>query len=160
MNRRNTTPRLRGIVVLLLLMLGLAACGGNADNAAPAAASTPRIVPTMPAAQFTAVAQQAYTDTISSAAAEVQTTPTVSVDLTRGQTIYTNRCAECHGPVGEGVADKGGPATAWSVTSAEFDDAVRTGKSGELGTVHIFGPSAVSPSGLTALYAYVESLSQ
>lgn len=153
-------PRLLSLILLAILLVG---CGGEPGD--PSASSAPRPtdqpVPTMPAARFTAVAQQVYTDTASSIAADAPvTTPTASVDLTRGQTIYNNRCADCHGPQGEGVADKGSALTGFALTSTEFDSVVRTGKSGELGTEHIFGPSAVSPSGLSVLYAFVQSLSE
>lgn len=157
------------VLLLALFVALLAACGG-AQGEQPAASAprpTSQSVPTMPAAQFTAVAQQVYTDTVRSdttSSSEPAATPTQgsteTVDLTRGQTIYNNRCAECHGPQGEGVADKGSALTGLTLTSAEFDTAVRTGKSGELGAEHVFGPSAVSPSGLSVLYAFVQSLSE
>ncbi|MEZ4640449.1 MAG: c-type cytochrome, partial [Caldilineaceae bacterium] len=73
---------------------------------------------------------------------------------------YDRRCAECHGPEGEGVADKGNALTGMTLDATAFGDVVRTAKSGELGTEHIFGPSAVSPSGLDVLFAFVQSLSE
>jgi mono/diheme cytochrome c family protein len=163
MTQHSTSVKWPRLLSLILLAIVLVACGG--DSGDPSAASVPRPtnqpVPTMPAARFTAVAQQVYTDTASSIAVGTPAvTPTASVDLTRGQTIYNNRCADCHGPQGEGVADKGSALTGLTLTSTEFDNVVRTGKSGELGTEHVFGPSAVSPSGLSVLYAFVQSLSE
>ncbi len=173
MKRNTFTLRWISGMALLVVALLSAACGADSasQSSSSAPAATDRPVPTMPAARFTAVAQQVYTDTISSdansngsqdgtPAPEAEATPTTAVDLSRGQTIYTNRCAECHGAQGEGVADKGGSLTGLSLSSAEFDDAIRTGRNGELGAEHIFGPSAVSTSGLTVLYAYLQSLSE
>jgi mono/diheme cytochrome c family protein len=78
-------------------------------------------------------------------------------DLTRGANAYArNNCAECHGENGEGVAGKGAAIAGITLTEDEFADLLRTG--GGLGNTHIFGPSAISPGGMGALYAYVQSL--
>jgi ethanolamine utilization protein EutP (predicted NTPase) len=53
---------------------------------------------------------------------------------------------------------KGGPVAGTTITFADFDKVLRTGAG--LGNTHIFGRSAVSPSGMEALYAYVQSLGQ
>ncbi|MCB0113494.1 MAG: cytochrome c [Caldilineaceae bacterium] len=164
MLHRTHTNWSRLLPVILFVFL-LTACGGAQDEQSSASAprATDAPVPTMPAARFTAVAQQVYTDTASSDAAATSApapTPTEGVDLTRGKTIYDRRCAECHGPEGEGVADKGNALTGMTLDATAFGDVVRTAKSGELGTEHIFGPSAVSPSGLDVLFAFVQSLSE
>jgi mono/diheme cytochrome c family protein len=72
--------------------------------------------------------------------------------------VYTNRCASCHGEQGEGVADKASPLTEFELSYSEFDTLLRTGDNGVLGNEHLFGPNAVSPSGMQALYAYVQNL--
>jgi mono/diheme cytochrome c family protein len=80
-----------------------------------------------------------------------------AADLTRGANAYArNNCAECHGENGEGVAGKGAAIAGITLTEDEFADLLRTG--GGLGNTHIFGPSAISPGGMSALYAYVQSL--
>jgi mono/diheme cytochrome c family protein len=80
--------------------------------------------------------------------------------MARGATIYGNRCASCHGEQGEGIADKGEALAGKLTTLAAFDDLLRTGGQGSLGPDHLFGPTAISPSGLEALYTYVQSFSE
>ena len=82
----------------------------------------------------------------------------MEVDLARGATIYADRCASCHGAEGEGT-DRGGSIAGLTLAQNEFATLLRTGNQGALGTEHIFGPAAISPSGLDALYAFVMSLS-
>ncbi len=79
-------------------------------------------------------------------------------DLARGARSYAkNKCNGCHGEKGEGVAGKTTKTIAGTALSAEqFDNFLRTG--GGQGNDHIFGPSAISPGGMTVLYAYVKSL--
>lgn len=87
--------------------------------------------------------------------------PTVGVDLSRGERVYASKgCGECHGLQGEGVEGKGNPLAGTDLTEAEFTDILRTGGKGELGNEHLYGPQAISPSGMEALYAYVKSFSR
>jgi mono/diheme cytochrome c family protein len=168
--RRSFAQRWFWLIPLVLLVLLFAACGGSAPAQSPGSApASLRPVATMPPARFTAVAQQVFTDTARStpaeaaaSAVEATATPaiTAAADLTRGATVYTNRCASCHGDQGEGVADKGGALDEFELSYSEFDTLLRTGGNGRLGNEHLFGPSAVSPSGMQALYAYVQSLSE
>ncbi len=151
------------LVSLLWIALFGVACASGSSGSGGSAGSTsaqPRVVPTMPSAKFTAVSAQqgsAITATVSS---EVAATATTAVDLSRGTTVYTNRCAACHGPQGQGVADKGGALQGKIASLSEFDTLLRTGGQGRLGPTHLFGPSAISGSGLEALYAYVQTLAQ
>jgi mono/diheme cytochrome c family protein len=145
----------------LIISLMLAACGGG--GSAPAAAnegagSDQVAVPTMPSARFTAVAEQgAFTDTVG--VTQTQSVQVNAPDLERGARAYErNKCADCHGANGEGVADKGKAIAGTTLSAAEFEQILRTG--GGLGNTHIFGPSAVSPTGMETLYAYVQSLQQ
>ncbi|MEZ4868707.1 MAG: c-type cytochrome [Caldilineaceae bacterium] len=111
----------------------------------------------MPAGNFTAVGQQSILTDTETLTQTSSTTTTVAADLTRGEAAYTkNKCNECHGAQGEGVADQGKAIAGTTLTFEEFDAVLRTG--GGLGNSHIFGRSAVSPSGMEALYAYVQSL--
>jgi mono/diheme cytochrome c family protein len=170
MRRRSFVHRWLWLIPSMLLVLLLAACGGSTPAQSPGSVpASLRPVATMPPARFTAVAQQVFTDTVRStpseaiaSAGEATATPASASapDLTRGATVYTNRCASCHGDQGEGVADKGGALTEFELSYSEFDTLLRTGANGRLGNEHLFGPSAVSPSGMQALYAYVQSLSQ
>ena len=151
--------RMVGLLFLIsLVVLIVAACGGDKEDAAPAATSQP--VATMPAARFTAVAEQAASES-SNVAPKVETliTPTADASISRGQTVYTNKkCGDCHGAQGEGVADKGSALAGTTLTFQEFEDTLRTGGKGELGPDHLYGSSAISPSGMTNLYAFVASL--
>lgn len=147
-------------LLLSLIVLVVAACGGGEESAAPAATAV--AVPTMPPARFTAVAEQVAAEK-TSVAPKVETlaTPTADASLSRGELVYTNRkCADCHGAAGEGVADKGNPLAGTELSFDDFEDILRTGGNGELGPDHLYGPSAISPSGMKNLYAFVSSLGQ
>lgn len=143
---------------LVVILFAIAACGGNAEDAAPVATSRP--VPTMPPARFTAVAEQSASQN-TNVAPKVETlvTPTVDASLSRGELVYTNKkCGDCHGAQGEGVADKGKALVGTALEFQRFEDILRTGDNGALGNEHLYGASAISPSGMTNLYAFVASL--
>jgi len=160
-------------IVLIIVVLLLMACGGrNApssenDDATNNSSSTSNAAPaiaTMPSAQFTSVGQQSVagqqsvtTTTVSATITASETVQTVAPDLARGARAYEkNKCADCHGAQGEGVADKGSAIAGTALTLSEFENTLRTG--GGVGNTHIFGPSAVSRSGMAILYQYVQSL--
>jgi mono/diheme cytochrome c family protein len=146
------------IPILALIVLIVVACGGAAEDAAPAATSQP--VATMPPARFTAVAEQSASQN-TNVAPKVETlvTPTADASLSRGELVYTNKkCGECHGEQGEGVADKGSALAGTTLDYTKFEDILRTGDNGVLGNDHLYGASAISPSGMTNLYAFVTSL--
>lgn len=164
----------RFFLVLFLALLVITACGRTRDTAAEVGgeASSPSsdrlAAPTMPAGQFTAVGEQSVltstavlteTAPATQSTQMTQTTAVALPDLSRGEAAYTkNKCGDCHGAQGEGVADKGNAIAGTAITFEEFDQVLRTG--GGLGNTHIFGRSAVSPSGMEALYAHVQSLGQ
>ena len=143
-------------VALSYVLLLSAACGGRGESGGTAVEA---VVPTMPPAQFTAVSSQGtFTETV----AITETAATSGVanpDLERGARSYAkNNCAQCHGEQGEGVSGKGEAIAGTTLALNEFDTLLRTG--GGLGTEHIFGPSAVSPTGMEFLYEYVKSLTK
>ncbi len=156
-------------VAISISLLLVAACGGNTASSTGGATdssgenSDQPVVATMPPAQFTAVANQSVTKTMGVTTTQAVTAPVAvsasAEDLDRGARSYTkNKCNECHGEKGEGMAGKTTKTIAGTARSAEqFDNFLRTG--GGLGNDHIFGPSAISPGGMTVLYAYVKSLS-
>ena len=161
----------RLLFVLILVLFVIVACGRNRDTAAgdTQSPSSDRLAaPTMPAGQFTAVGEQSVltttavltdTEPATQTTQTTQTTAATAPDLSRGEAAYTkNKCGDCHGAQGEGVADKGNAIAGTAISLEEFDAVLRTG--GGLGNSHIFGRSAVSPSGMEALYAYVQSLGQ
>lgn len=155
--------------LLLITLFVVVACGrreaASRDGAgtSESPSSNRLAAPTMPAGQFTAVGEQSIlTDTarLTQTTQMTQSAQAVSAaapDLARGEAAYVkNKCGDCHGAAGEGVADKGSAITEMSMTLAEFDKLLRTGNG--LGNTHIFGRSAVSPSGMESLYAYTQSL--
>lgn len=161
----------RLLLLFVLALLFVAACGRNREGSGDStqSPSADRLAaPTMPAGQFTAVGEQSIlTDTASltetvqttQSAQTTQTAAAAAPDLSRGEAAYTkNKCGDCHGAKGEGVADKGNAVAGTTLSLEEFDAVLRTG--GGLGNTHIFGRSAVSPSGMEALYAYVQALGQ
>ena len=148
------------LLVLLLAALLAAACGGQAATTGEGTATAPaapgrgeRVVPTMPPAQFA----QPTTMIDLTRVAGAQTTPVPQeVDVEFGGQIYSRLCADCHGAAGEGAAGKGE-----AVAGAELDEAglvnlLRTG--GEYGREHQFGIEKVSPSGIKALHAWMQTL--
>lgn len=150
------------IVAIFLISLVVVACGrgqSGGDTSASAAPTAPPLP--VPTKNFVAVGQLTVLTDTATVTETAQTTQTAAAgaDLKRGETAYTkNKCGDCHGAKGEGVTDKGGPVVGTTITLEEFDKVLRTG--GGLGNTHIFGRSAVSPSGMEALYAYVQSLGQ
>jgi len=161
-------------IVLIIVVLLLMACGGrnapssendDATNNSSSASNAAPGIATMPAARFTSVGQQSVagqqsvteTTAVSATVAASETVQTSAPDLARGARTYEkNKCAECHGAAGEGVADKGSAIAGTALTLSEFENTLRTG--GGVGNTHIFGPSAVSRSGMAILYQYVQSL--
>jgi len=99
---------------------------------------------------------------------EVKDTPaemaTPSADdklIARGQGSYEKlECGTCHGEKAEGLPDKGSALAGTELTEAEFKDVLRTGGHGELGNEHLYGTSAISESGIGALYVYLQSLAE
>ena len=93
-----------------------------------------------------------------------ETATPVSADdklIARGQRSYEKlECAKCHGEKAEGLPDKGASLAGTELTEAEFKDDLRTGAKGELGNEHIYGTSAISESGITAVYAFLQSLGE
>lgn len=168
-----------GLVGMALLVAG---CGNRNAGSGSGASDAAAAVPTMPAARFampttmigasqnntgTVDAGEAVTETAAltntaavTGAAEAGTPEPpaqTEVDLTRGQTIYTNRnCAECHGEQGEGVTGQGSAVAGTALALDEFTDIMRTGRN--IGPEHIYGPSAISPGGMAALHAWLQSL--
>lgn len=158
-------------VIIFVFLFLFTACGDsnsagttattNTDsNAQPAVATETQgdAVATMPApsGNFAAVGQQSVlTNTKNLTSTESSAANTANLEL--GQRIYTkNKCGDCHGAKGEGVQGKGKAIAGTTLTLEKFDAVLRTG--GGQGNVHIFGRSAVSPTGMEALYAYVQSL--
>lgn len=156
---------------MLYVSLLLAACSGGAttqttQQSAAGGGAQPIVVPTMPPARFTPVPQQiAAGSSLTQTTTVTQTTaePAATVDeqvLQRGATIFVNRkCSECHGEQAEGITDKGTTLAGTQLTLSEFTTVLRTGKNGEIGPEHIFGPSAISPGGVEALHKWLQSLS-
>lgn len=79
-------------------------------------------------------------------------------DVARGQTVYTARCATCHGSTGEGTAF--GPALT-DVGAASADFQLRTGRmpfTGPAGSQAVRKPPAFDDQTIRDLVAYVASL--
>ena len=152
MNKRHSSRAVL-FICAVLLVLSFSACGGGDEPSTKAEVPTPLVsdtpFPTRRFLQPTSVIKAAATDTPASGQ---------TGDLERGKRIYeANECGSCHGAQGEGVEGEAGGLAGTQLTEQEFDDILRTGGKGELGNEHLYGPQAVSPSGMTALYAYVKS---
>jgi mono/diheme cytochrome c family protein len=150
------------LFVLITAMFAACGSGSTATEAGDAGSNSEAgagqtAVPTMPSAQFEAVAKTAGQITETITVTTSQETNASAADLERGQRSYIkNKCNECHGEKGEGVPDKGNAIAGTTLSQQEFDNYLRTG--GGLGNTHIFGVQAVSPAGMGALYAYMQSL--
>ncbi|MCB9157299.1 MAG: cytochrome c [Caldilineaceae bacterium] len=144
------------LVLLFSVLILLAACGGSNSSTDAGATSEPTVAPTMPSASFAAVSQSAGVITETLVVSETESSGSTG-DLDRGAAAYTkNKCGDCHGANGEGVTDKGNAIAGTTLSAEDFETVLRTG--GGLGNEHIFGRSAISPGGMTALYEYVQSL--
>lgn len=136
--------------LVLLLLITLTGCGGAGSGNA----SKPTVegIPT-PQGAFAQA-----TTVITPQAAATAAPESGGGDPVAGKTVYDNKCASCHGAKGEGVEGKGKGAASWTMPAADFDDILRTGAKGKLGNEHLYGPSQISPSGMTNLFAFVRSL--
>jgi mono/diheme cytochrome c family protein len=141
------------MIILSLTSLWLYACG-RSEPAASGPTPTSRLAATPLSTHVFA-----QPTTLIKQAAEATPTPdAAAVDLSRGERAYTSRgCADCHGAAGEGVEGQGSALAGTALTEEEFTDLLRTGGEGSLGNDHLYGPQAISPSGMKALYAYVKS---
>jgi mono/diheme cytochrome c family protein len=165
--------------MFLLAQLAVAGCGGRAGTTgqSDSAAETGRAAPTALSARFampTTMITVAPSDGVTvsenltgtesltdTQGVEADGTPeppsTPAADLARGETLYASKgCGDCHGPAGEGVEGQGQAIAGTTLTEDEFTDLMRTG--GGIGPEHLFGPSSISPSGLAALHAWLQSL--
>lgn len=156
-----TKPFLISFLVCTAIIF--AACGGSSSSSSDSGTSgTPIPPPTQMSGSFIAVGEQSIlTDTAKLLETDVVTesvaADTTTVDLSIGERAYEkNKCGDCHGAKGEGVADKGKAVAGTTLSFEDFDKFLRTG--GGQGNVHIFGRSAVSPRGMESLYAYVQRL--
>jgi mono/diheme cytochrome c family protein len=147
-------------LVIITLFFALSACGSSRSSttSSDSSPSAQRLAaPTMPSGNFVPVSQAAGVITETIVITDTPVAEGSQPNLELGERVYTkNKCGDCHGAKGEGVADKGKAIAGMPLSLNEFDVLLRTG--GGLGNSHIFGRSAVSPSGMEALYAYVQSL--
>ncbi len=173
------TPKFAIILMLLICLVLFAACGGSTtgssgnsggdNNSSASSDNNAPAIPTMPIPkdnfkahsenQITQTTSVSSTQPASQTQAATTTTTTASADdLARGSRSYAkNKCADCHGDKGEVIAGKTTKAIGGTTLAEDqFDQFLRTG--GGLGDTHIFGPGAISPGGMQALYAYVKSL--
>ena len=162
------TVSLQILILLVVPSLGFAACrttGG--EGTASVMTSTPE--PTVESTRITdAEAPATHVWKQPTTIIKTQETPAAatatpaSADdkiIARGRGIYEKReCGQCHGVNAEGVPDKGAKLAGTSLTEAEFKDILRTGAKGELGNEHIYGTSAISESGISTVYAFLQSL--
>jgi mono/diheme cytochrome c family protein len=80
-----------------------------------------------------------------------------TAEQARGQELYaTRKCGDCHGANAEGVPDKGSAVAGTPLALEEFTDLLRTG--GEIGPDHLYGPMTISPSGVSAIHAWLQAL--
>lgn len=155
-------PKTLLISLLLFTALLFAACGNNSSSSDSSSSGGGQALPTPTAmsGSFKAVGEQTIITKTAEITETSQTSDSVAaagVDLSVGQRAYEkNKCGDCHGAKGEGVADKGKAVAGTTLSFEDFDKFLRTG--GGQGNDHIFGRSAVSPKGMESLYAYVKGL--
>jgi mono/diheme cytochrome c family protein len=142
-------------LVIVLCLLGFAACKKAAE-----VEETPA-----PGQERKAYVWKQPTTIIEVEVTPADVTPTLaSVDtktIERGRTLYEKKgCIECHGAQAEGVDGKGATLAGTSLTEEEFEDILRTGGRGRLGNEHLFGTSAITSSGIEAVYTYLQSLAE
>lgn len=121
----------------------------------------PAKVASSEAASSETASSEAVTESVETGSAEAGTPEPAGAALTaeqaRGQELYlTRKCAECHGDNAEGVPDKGSALAGTTLSEQEFTDLLRTG--GDVGPDHLFGPMTISPSGVTAIHAWLQAL--
>lgn len=146
---------------MLLAALIAAACGGQARSGGSGGEAAPatqgreaRVVSTMPPLQMA----QPTTMIDATRVAELHATPSPqqTIDVELGGRVYTRLCVECHGAEGEGVPDKGKAVAGVEMDAAALSTLLRTG--GKLGPDHLFGLDKVSPEGVKALHAWMQTL--
>lgn len=147
------TLRLTLTFCLVLMAVMLISCARRQETPLETRAVAPRAtVPPMPTVEFK------QPTTIITVAATATPTPAETPDLGRGKWLYENKgCAVCHGAQGEGVEGKAKGLAGTQLSEQEFTDILRTGGAGKLGNEHLYGPQAISPSGMRALFAYIKS---
>jgi len=152
--------------LVLVLGLSLAACKGKGrETAGPEATATSAVEPTRitdakPPATHVWVQPTTLIEIKITPAAATPTPATADAEtIERGRNLFEKKnCVSCHGANAEGMSGKGAKLAGTKLTEAEFEDILRTGGKGRLGNDHIFGPGAISPSGIEAVYAFLKSL--
>ncbi len=91
------------IVLLIVVVLSLSACGGGAER--------------LPQESKSAEAAQ-------SAPTKEEPTPTPKGDPVEGQKLFTQTCSACHGPAGEGMPGLGKDMTSSEFIADKSDDAL------------------------------------
>lgn len=159
--------------ITLLLILLLAACGGNdADNAndanvtsSNAESSTTEDQQPTPFPTF-AFTQPTEAPQVMTAAARSATETTEAdaggldpVAVERGLGRYEAlACASCHGEGGVGGEEEGTSLIGYAAAEDVFIDFMRTG--GDMGNDHRFPTEILSNSGIRNLYQYLLSLGE
>lgn len=162
------TVLLQILVLLVVLSLGFAACRptGKGATASLTTSAPEATVESTRVTDATAPATHVWKQPTTiiktqNTPAAATATPASADDklVTRGKGLFEKKeCGQCHGENAEGVPDKGAKLAGTSLTEAEFKDILRTGAKGELGNEHIFGITAISESGISAVYAFLQSL--
>jgi mono/diheme cytochrome c family protein len=165
--RRKRMRRTKLAFLLLILgLLSFAACQGTDSGTTDAGETlTPTEEPTL-ITDATAEATHVWKQPTS--IIKVKDTPTsapstpASADeklIERGKMLYEkNECGSCHGDSGEGLSDQGSKLAGTELSAEEFEDILRTGGRGRLGNEHLYGTSAITSSGIKAVYAFLQSL--
>lgn len=156
----------------LILILLLAACGGDSGGASDGDVSSADAEPTnTPFPTFAFVAptnppvfnQNAESTDEADAESTDEGDAVEAVELDpkmveRGLGRYEAlECGECHGDAGEGT-DDGGSLIDMQLTEDEFTTFMRSG--GDIGSSHQYSTDRLSKNGSSNLYQYLLSLSQ
>jgi mono/diheme cytochrome c family protein len=156
------------LIVLALMLLGtwFVACGSAGGEAATPLAATTATATTEITRITDATPPATYVWKQPTTIIQIEDTPTPAASssedqkmIDRGKALYEKQeCGNCHGQNAEGIDGKGSKLAATSLTEEEFRDVLRTGGQGELGNEHLYGTSAISESGITAIYMFLQSL--
>ena len=145
---------LRNSIVLIVVLVLLASCGGAARPTTPPQATITQIPTYAYVPPTEAPVIQTAVIATSTVAAGGNTPDPQRIEAGKGR-YEALQCGSCHGDKGQGT-DKGSALAGTKLTQEQFIDWLRTG--GKLGNAHLYSTNRLSETGGQNLYLYVLSL--